>query len=358
MKHIFDNVTLGGIESRNRLVRSATMECTAPDGTLAAENLLPIYDALGKGGVGIIITGMVGVDGYSRALPSMIKAYDESFASQLRVVVDHVHSLGAKIIVQLSHCGAAAGHIDSGAHPMGPSPQGSQVKGMTESDISKVVEAFAHAALRCKEAGADGVQLHAAHGLLFNQFLSPLFNRRQDSYGGDIACRSKLVFDVFQAVRSHVEMDFPVWIKINSQDGVEGGLTASESQWVCAELAKRGIDAIEVSGGLATDTKSTPLHPVRSPKDEGRFGETALGIADNTDATVISVCGYRTPAIIEEWLNRGRIEGIALSRPLICEPALPHRWQNGDRRIARCISCNKCGRHENEYGCPMFNNGN
>lgn len=118
--------------------------------------------------------------------------------------------------------------------------------------------------------------------------------------------------------------------------------TPEEFQWGCAELDKRGIDAIEVSGGAAVSPESASTPLIKKEENEGFFGRGALKAAETASASVISVCGYRTPAVIEQWLNKGKIEAISLCRPLISEPDLIGRWQRGDMRKARCISCSKC----------------
>ena len=305
-----------------------------------------MYEKLASNGVAAIITGMVGVDGNSRVAPAMVKAYVPSFVPELAKVVNGVHAQGAKLIVQINHCGQKAGQIDDGGSPLGPvdvdGSQGKPVRGMTHEDIRSVVAAYAAAASRFKEAGADGVQIHAAHGYLLSQFLNPYFNRRSDEYGGEIAGRAKIVLEVYDAVREAVGTDYPVWIKINCKDLTEPSISPEEFDWVCKELDKRGIDAIEVSGGAGLDRKSSSAQLIKGEEDEGFFAREAVRVAADVSASVLSVCGYRTPELAEKWLNQGEIAAISLCRPLISEPDLVGRWERGDMRQARCISCSKC----------------
>lgn len=355
MKKIFEKTTIGGIPSKNRIVRSATQEGLAVDGGHIGQELRSVYQTLSEGGAGIIITGMVGVDENSRVFPLMVKAYDDQFVQGMHEIVESSHSNDCKIVVQIAHNGVTA-NPDSGNPPLGPSerPLGEKTaKGMTQDEIKDVANSFASTALRCKEAGADGVQIHCAHGYLLSQFLSPVFNQRSDEYGGDISNRARIVFDTYDAVRSAVGNDYPIWVKINSSDFVEGGLSAEESLWVCKELDNRRINGIEVSGGLAISPESAPTR-ISADQSGGTFSEYALSVAENVNASVISVGGYRIPEEIEQLLNKGQVDAVSIGRPLICEPDLPNKWEQDDSHKPKCISCNKCFDYSSGFGCKVF----
>ena len=356
MKTLFEPVVVGGIRLKNRLIRSATFERPAVEGGSFAESLIPIYKNLAEGEIGAIITGMVGVDRSSCLFSETIKAYDKEFISDLQTITELVHEYGCKIIVQLNHCGLRSTYLEEGERLLAPSvwkiSPDKTAEEMTHEDIAAVAESFANAVVQCRKAGADGVQIHCAHGYLLSQFLSSYFNKRQDEYGGDIDSRGRIVFDVYDAVRQHVGSDYPVWIKINCKDMTEGGTNAEEYLRFCMKLAERGINAIEVSGGIAVGLKSSPV-PIIKNGEEGYFATEAAALAEQIEASVISVCGYRTPSSMEEWLNKSRIEAISLSRPLISEPGLIKRWQAGDKSKARCISCNKCFR-TGSFGCRTY----
>ncbi len=354
MKSLYDPVSIGRIDLQNRLIRSATFEFSADATGHFDKEHARIYEALAKGGVGAIITGMVGVGENAQMSAQMVDARDARFVPELRQVVDTVHACGGRLIVQLSHCGIHARIIKDGKPPLGPSAvetASGKAREMTLEQIQGVIDDFAESALFCKEAGADGVQLHAAHGYLLSQFLSPYFNKRSDRYGGDIADRSRIVMEIYDATRKRVGTDFPIWIKINSSDLTDPGLSLEECYGICQELAKRGIDAIEISGGLAVSPEASPVQKIVGEEMEGFFAAAALFIADRVDVPVISVCGHRSLGKINEWLNKGNISAISMSRPLISEPNLVNRWQNGDESRARCISCNQCFRPKGAFGC-------
>jgi 2,4-dienoyl-CoA reductase-like NADH-dependent reductase (Old Yellow Enzyme family) len=345
MKTLFDEINLGGIRVRNRLVRSATFESGADAEGRYDRKMFDLYRELAEGGVGLIISGMVGVDGNSRISPCMVKTYDDTFVERLHKLTELVHDCGSRLVVQIAHCGVRVPKTDSGELPLGISSlPGKNIREMSKEDISRLSGSFADAAARCREAGADGVQMHAAHGYFLSQTLSPIFNKRTDEYGGPVENRAKLIFDVCKSIRDAVGEDYPVWIKVNSSDLADGGLTFDESLWICEKLSKMGIDAIEVSGGIATSKESSPLRRVHDEQQEGYFYQEALSIAGRVEADtdVISVGGYRTLELLERKLNEGNIEGFSLCRPFIAEPGLTNRWRSGQRERAECISCNKC----------------
>ena len=179
-----------------------------------------------------------------------------------------VHKAGGRIILQLAHAGCHANSKLTGQEAWGPSimtdTNGPLNRAMTREDIRAVIDAFVKAAARAEKAGFDGVQIHAAHGYLLSQFLSPFYNRRNDEYGGSLENRVRIVLEVFESIRGKVGSDYPVMIKMNAQDFVEGGLNADEAIEIAAILDSSGIDAIELSGG--TLSFSGKLNPIRSGK--------------------------------------------------------------------------------------------
>ena len=156
------------------------------------------------------------------------------------------------------------------------------------------------------------------------------------------------------AMRRKAGEDFPLWIKINCKDLVEESITMEECLWLCAEMEGLGLAAIELSAGMGYGRSSSPSKTIADESEEGSFAAEALALADAVRIPVISTGGFRTPDVMERWLNAGHIAAIGLSRPLICEPGLVKRWASGDRQKARCISCSKCYRPKDGYGCQVF----
>ena len=358
MKSYLDPVRIGSIALKNRTIRSATFEYGADGDGRHTDIHANLYEGLARGGIGAIITGMVAVSPDARLLGSMIRAYTDAFEDDLRALVNRLKPYDCPLIVQISHCGVKAQIPAKEGEPVGPSalarPSGATSRALNREELPAILEAFADVAEKCKRAGAAGVQIHGAHGYLISQFLSPYYNKRTDEYGGDIEGRSLLLMQVYDAVRKRVGDDYPVWIKINSSDLIDPGLSLDDSLWVCRELEKRGIDAIEFSAGINETNDSRSARMIKEKDGESYLALAAQKLAGLVSTPVISVGGYRTPDGMNDWLNTGGLEYLSLCRPLIAEPGLINRWQGGDTARARCISCNKCYASTNGLACQVF----
>jgi 2,4-dienoyl-CoA reductase-like NADH-dependent reductase (Old Yellow Enzyme family) len=349
---LFEPTTIRGMELANRFVRSATWEGLAdPEGRPIPE-LARMYGDLARGRVGLIISSHAFVIPEGRAGTEQLGAHDDAVIPALRQLVAAVHEAGGKIALQVAHAGlwAASGDGEGAerAQPLGPSVRQSEAgpvgREMTSDDIASVIQAFGGAAARAKAAGCDAVQIHAAHGYLLSEFLSPLFNRRTDAYGGSRANRPRLVVEVAAAVRAAVGPDYPVLIKMNSEDFVAGGLTVDDMLESAALIAAAGVDAIELSGGTSL---SGDLGPIRTkhgiPEDrEAYYEDASLRLKQKVSVPVMLVGGIRSLEAAERLVEHGYTDYIALSRPLISEPDLVGRWERGDREPATCRSCNHC----------------
>lgn len=357
-KRMFEPVEIGKIQANARIVRSATYELTAGENGVITPFLSEIYEDLINGGCDIIITGMMSIGTNACINESMIRVPDPTFLDRFGAVARKVHQMGGHVVVQLSHCGVKATLLDKGDQPYAPSDYtfypNLPAKAITKEEIDSLVTQYAASALKCKEAGADGVQIHSAHGYLLSQFLSPHFNKRTDEYGGTIENRAHMLFQVCDAIRAAVGPNYPLWVKINYTDLIDDGLTGDDCLWVCKELEKRSVNAIEISSGIGLNRASGPAKTIVTPEDEGSYVEGALKIAEQVQISILSVGGFRTPEIIEQKLNQGNIAAISISRPLICEPALLARWHAGDLSKAKCTSCNGCYKAK-RYECVIKN---
>ena len=249
--------------------------------------------------------------------------------------------------MQLAHAGFFAHPKLTGRTPMAPSNVEGMAKSprkeMTKADIQRVVTAFAAGADRARTAGFDGVQIHSAHGYLFNQFLSPLFNHRNDEYGGDIKNRARALMEGVQAIREAVGKDYPVLVKLNSTDGLENGLNLEESVQIGDMLAKSAIDAIEISGGLPLSAKLMPSRfGINSAEKEAYFQDAARAFKKEIDVPIILVGGNRSFQVAEHLVEEEVADYISMSRPFIREPDLINRWKSGDLSKATCVSDNMC----------------
>lgn len=347
MRSLFDETRINKIVLQNRLVRSATWEgMCAPDGSPTAK-LAAYYRTLAKGGVGLLITGYAYVRADGKQLPGML-GMDRDFREELAAMNSQVRAEGAKICLQLVHAGGQTNSDIAGKRPVAPSAvsvaQYQEVpEELSPDDIRRLVDCFAAAALRGKEAGFDAVQLHAAHGYLINQFLSPLTNRRTDAYGGSIDNRSRFLMEVYREVRKAVGVDYPVLVKLNGSDNLDGGLELEDALVVARMLDEEGIDAIEVSAGTPASGDRSPVRQKIDSREQEAYNlPQAERIKGVVTCPVIVVGGLKSYEIVEGIIRRSEADLVAFSRPLIREPNLPRRWQNGDESKARCISCNGC----------------
>lgn len=348
MSILFEQTTINGMRLENRFVRSATWEGMCEDDGRPTERLAEWYRELARGRVGLIITGYTFVRPEGKQLPRKMGLYSDAFAGEMRRLVEAVHEEGGKIAIQLVHAGGQTDAATIGRQPLAPSavasPQYPEVPAaMTKADINDVVAAFGDAARRAREYGFDAVQIHGAHGYLVNQFLSPLTNKRDDEYGGSIENRCRFLLEVYDRIRSEVGDDYPVMIKLNAADNLEGGLVLDDALYAAKALDRRGIDAIEVSGGTPASGEESPVRAnILRPEQEAYHVAMAHTIKDAVSCPVMVVGGIRSFAVAEKTVVEEAADYISLARPLIREPDLVRRWLEGDRKPARCISCNSC----------------
>ena len=316
------------------------------------DRALEFYGELAGGDIGLILTGYQYVMTNGQGLPYMVGNYDDSQVEGLKKLVGTVHREGGKIAAQLVHCLARANsklffrEDDElwGASAVAYSAEDKVPREMTRKDIVRFVEAHAAAASRCRRSGFDGIQIHGAHGFGLNQFLSAVWNRRGDMYGGSLRNRYRLVGEVLEAVRGEVGKDFPVMFKLSAQDFVGNGLELSESAEIARYLANDGIDAIQVSA--CCSISNPDIHCTRSlivkEKDEAYLADFAQYIKERIKVPVMAVGGIRSVSVIDGILKKGQADYISMARPFIREPHLIKRWKGGDTASAKCISCNRC----------------
>jgi 2,4-dienoyl-CoA reductase-like NADH-dependent reductase (Old Yellow Enzyme family) len=348
MTNIIEKTTLNGMVLKNRMVRSATWEgmCT-PEGA-PTQKLVDCYQTLAKGGVGLIISGYSFVRPDGKQLPGKLGIHSDDLADEMHNLADKVHLAGGKICIQLVHAGGQTDSSNAGRQPLAPSAlkleQYPEIPAeLTLEEIQAIITAFADGARRAKAWGFDAVQLHAAHGYLINQFLSPLSNKRNDIYGGSEENRRRFLLETYAAVRAAAGADYPVLIKLSGDDFLDGGLSSAEAAQAAIELDLLGIDAIEVSGGTSASGKRSPVRGrAKTPADEGFHLPLAAHIKKSVNCPVMVVGGLRNYRQIEESLNSGMADYFSLSRPFIREPDLINRWLQGDHSPAKCQSCNGC----------------
>ncbi len=344
MVDMFTPGRIGELEIKNRIARSATWEAMADHDGNVTRALVENTRRLAMGEVGLIIMGFTAVSPEGKGMPGMSGLYrDDQVESHARLT-RAVHDAGGKVSIQLAHVGAqVSSKLSGGMEPVGPSAVVNPAFNTTPRELSTaeaegVVQAFADAARRAAQAGYDAIQIHAAHGYLINQFMSPRFNRRKDRY----AEPGRFLMEVYHAVREKSD-GRPVHAKLNIDDFLEGSVTPETSLPVARELSEAGIDAFEVSSGTPGSGARNPSRTKIESKDkEGYFLDLARKVKEAVHCPVISVGGFRSPEVINAALSRGDADFVSMSRPFIREPYLVKRWKEGDLRPADCISCSRC----------------
>jgi 2,4-dienoyl-CoA reductase-like NADH-dependent reductase (Old Yellow Enzyme family) len=348
MSLLFSPATIGKLTLRNRFVRSATYDGCAEKGGIVSQQQVRLFSDLADGGVGLIITGLT----YAHPL-GQISAFQNSLAHDdcipgFRKLTEEVHKREAKIAVQVFHAGKERAKFYRSALSPSLSEEDRELFGtcraMNETEIQDVIHSFGEAARRAQEAGFDAIQIHAAHGYLLSQFLSPLTNLRTDQWGGALQNRLRLHREIYQDIRARVGGEFPVIIKIGVQDGLPDGLRFEEGKEAARLLAEWGYDALEISLGLRGKgyENSEFKTNVNRTDREAYFRECCREIKSQTQVPVIMVGGLRSFGLMEEAVAGGDSDFVSLSRPLIREPDIINKWKEDQTYKVKCISCNKC----------------
>jgi 2,4-dienoyl-CoA reductase-like NADH-dependent reductase (Old Yellow Enzyme family) len=377
MKDVFEPCSLGTLTVRNRIIRSATHEGMAnADGTPTA-GLQKLYRRLAAGGAGAIITGYVGVLPGGRTFANMRMFDSDFYVDVYRGMNDALRSEGAPIILQLAHGGTRCSAKVTGQDVIGPSHRrknehGDVCRAATEAEIQEVIEAFVRAVSRARAAGFDGVQIHAAHGYLLSEFISPVLNKRTDQWGGSLENRMRIVTEILSRARREVGT-FPILVKISAHDGFRRGLTGEDAVAIARRLRQSACDAVEVSRGYGKffDTVRVPAVPVdavlglvpgyrelppfrkrllrmavpfmgavRTPLFNYNVDRAAL-IKRHVDIPVIVVGGIRNLQDITAIVSEKNIDCVSMSRPFIIEPDIVARFRKGQAG-SRCINCGYC----------------
>ena len=348
MAELFESTVLNGMVLRNRFVHSATNEGMANADGSDNERLLRWQEEVAEGEVGLIIPGYSNVSEQGKGRVGQTGVHSDEMIPGLAGMAEAVHRHGSCIALQIHHTGCNRYLPSKTGYALGASDMKTTdipCRAMTKEEIAQTVSDFAAAAVRVKKAGFDAVQLHAAHSYLLSQFVSPYFNHRTDEYGGSLENRARFGLEVLRAVRSAVGPGFPVLIKINSEDFLDGGFPLDEMVPYALMLEREGVDAIEMSGGTHfSPTKYFCSRPTGTvPKgQEIYFKEAAELYKREVKVPLMLVGGVRSLGVAEGVVKTGLADYVSISRPLIREPDLVKRWRLGDVRPSTCISCNLC----------------
>ena len=290
-----------------------------------------LYERWAEGGAALSIIGEVQGDPRYPERPGNLVLGAHTDQQAIESLVSRATIDGAHLWPQLGHAGALS-HLPI-SQPKGPSAldvEGLQCAGMATGEIQELPAMYARTAACARNAGFSGVHVHAGHGFLLSQFLSPLFNRRDDGYGGSIEARCRIVVEVLDAVRRAVGPSFPVGIKINSTDNLEGGLTGDDALEVVRLLDRTSVDLIDISGG--TYFPGARASSDGSSDGEPYFLEFAKRARGVTDVPLMLTGGFRRRTQAVDAVASGTVDMVSLARAMILNPRLAEVWLSGDYR--------------------------
>lgn len=369
---LFSPFKIGNLTLRNRTIRSAAFEGMCPDNSPSQE-LLDYHRSVAAGGIGMTTVAYAAVHKTGLSFPHQLWLRKEA-VPELRKLTDAVHAEGATCSIQIGHCGNMAKRSVIGTRPLAPTGNinmygPSWPRKMSRSDIDEIVRSFGEAVNLAREAGFDAVEVHAGHGYLISQFLSPYTNSRTDEFGGSLENRSRFMKMVMTEIKRKAKDDIAVLVKMNMNDGFDGGMTTEECLEVASMLEKAGANALVLSGGFVS---KAPMHILRGKmpvkilahyidnpmmkrfvgwfggmmiKDEPfkpkYFLEDALKFRKRVKIPLVYVGGLNSRSDIDEVLEHG-FDYVAMARALLKDPDFVNRMLNEDMVESTCDTCNYC----------------
>lgn len=354
LKMLFSPIQIGTVTVQNRTVMAPMgVRLSNADGTIS-EAEIAFYRARAKGGFALIRPGTVIIHPRGFGFTNIPALSTDKHITGWEKLATAIHEFGAKVMPQLNHAGNKSYPEIIGSRPLGPSPISYPIsrpfqplglkppvaEAMTKEQIEEIVEAYAEAARRARDAGCDGVELHGAHGYLLGQFMSPVENKRTDEYGGGLEGRLKLSLDVVKRIRRKLG-NFPIIFRISGDEMLPGGLAIEETQLVAWLLADAGVDCIDVSRGSLAYSLQWTLPPAGLPP--ATFSQHTQLIKRVVDVPVIASGRINDPHMAEFLLQTGKADLIDFGRPSLADPELPNKAARGELEDIRyCIGCEAC----------------
>lgn len=342
LEHLFSSYELKGKTVRNRIATSAMVTNYCDAGGNATERYIAYHEAKAKGGYGLLVTEDYAVDPAGRGFTNVAGLWDDSQIESHSKLTERVHKYGALILAQIYHCGRQTSRAVIGTQPIAPTalPDGigpDVPRAMTLAEITKVIGQFGDTALRAKKAGFDGVQIHAGHGYLVAEFLSPYANKRTDAYGGTFFNRARFLLEVIQDIRKKCGDDFIIDMKISGDECIEGGRTLSDTIEIVKLSENAGIDMVTISAGTyASGGRISPSPYIGHAWLQDQAAEVRKGVK-----IPVSVVGrINDPFIAESVLAQGNADFVAMARESLIDPEMPNKAKEGRfQDIRHCIAC-------------------
>ena len=342
---IFTSFKILSLILKNRFIMPAMGTGFAGRDGAITNRLVNYYKARSKGGVGLIIVEEAAVQSIGLGYGHQLRIYEDSDLDGFKKLAEAIHHEGAKVFMQLAHAGRQTLRAVIKAQPVGPSPIPclkfkETPRELTISEIREIEDAFISGALKARDLGYDGVEIHAAHGYLLCEFLSPISNVRKDKYGGSTDNRTRILVNIIQGIRKKVEPGFPIFIKISADEYCEGGITIEESLKIGKILEDSGAWAITPSAGNY-GTFDWVVQPAE--KEPGCLVHLAEVFKREVHIPVIAVGRINEPYLAERIVKEDKADLIAVGRALIADPYFPRKVEDGRMsEIYKCIADNAC----------------
>ncbi|WHZ05067.1 FAD-dependent oxidoreductase [Neobacillus sp. YX16] len=345
--NLFKQGKIGNLTLKNRVVMPPMgTNLAGPEGEVT-DQLIAYYEERAKGGTGLIIVEFTCIDyEYGKGFIRQLRLDDDVFIPGIHRIANAVHKYGAKVFVQIHHAGRQSNSsLINGKQSVAPSniacaAVGEKPRELTNAEVKGLVNKFVQSAIRCKQAGIDGVEVHGAHGYLINQFLSPEANLRTDEYGGSFKNRMRFIEEIIVGIREKCGMDYPVTVRLSVDEFIEGGIDLELGKDISRYLETLGVDGLHISCG----TYDSMDKIIESPLfEQGWRVYLAEEIKKEVNIPVITVGSIREPQFVENILSEGMADFVAIGRGLIADPEWVNKTMEGrEAEIRKCINCLHC----------------
>ena len=346
-KYLFEPFRFRTFEVKNRIVMPPMAIYIPGSEGFVRERLIDYYEARARGGVGyIVVNATVVSEPSGRSHPNQTRITDDKYIPGFRKLVEVIHSYDVRTSLQLYHAGRQRYGLIAGPPTLSPSGIPDPVRkdptrAITVEEIHVLIEEYAQAARRAQEAGFDGVEVHCAHGYLLSGFLSPYQNKRTDEYGGDVWGRTRIVREILARIREVVGDEMLLQVRINGHDYVNGGNTLEDAKEIAKILVGAGAEVVHVSAGMAPSGHYSFL-PAAVPQGYNVYLAEGIKEAVGPSVPVIAVGAIEDPIFAEKVLARGKVDLVAIGRPLFADPDMPNKAREG--RLAEIRPCLRCSK--------------
>ena len=340
LSSLFSPIQIGRMQSKNRLLMSAmSINFGVDENCNPTDQLIEYFVERAKGGVGMMLVGGGGVHPDGQELPDLPQMYNDSCIPALKNMVSRVKPYDVKFGVQIMHGGRQCYLPKKVAPSAIPAPAvvKGEVRALEVEEIHELAACFGESARRCREAGFDFVEIHAAHGYLINQFMAPNSNIRTDAYGGSFENRTRFLFEILDHIKEKAGEDFPVGIRINGNDYIENGWELKDTVRLAPDLEKAGAVYLHISGGVYGSTELT-IPSMYTP--HGCFVHLAEAVKKVVDIPVITVGRIKKPEHANQIIAEGRADMVSMGRSFLADPHYPNKAKNGQiSQIRPCVGC-------------------